>query len=418
MTTLTALRDPVGAPSTAERRQNAEEQLARNLGITDSVRERVRTKLIDVPIEDSPIKRDLPRRGRDEQVLLCLYMLMKLLSKIRGGVSPVSSVSSNDSPPMRPKSLLGNRLLSGRHKKTSSSPSIQAYAFPNEYSIPTIPLPPEPSEHESLFELKPPESPPRFRRRDHSSVESTPTKNTTRDPNSVHFELPEDSSDLLPSNLADPSQPITSTPNPSKTQQLLDEEADAFDSAKELISAYQTPLSPPRGTPTRFRRGLLQTPAPGRETPSKLLRTLSRATSVTPAPSDTSIFQTPFPERHEEEVSLDEAEKTLDSIIESADEASVRIRKVLEQSREERALRLSLSPPPQQEKSVTIDETRNEMQDVTVWGEKSFFRRMAMKAPGGWAFTPQPKFRKVDVTEQEDVENIDPVKVILFVFLS
>jgi len=68
MTTLTALKNSLDGPTTAERRQNAESQLARNLGITDSVRERVRTKLIDVQIEDSPIKRDIPRRGRDEQV--------------------------------------------------------------------------------------------------------------------------------------------------------------------------------------------------------------------------------------------------------------------------------------------------------------------------------------------------------------
>lgn len=73
MTTLTSLRNPNGGaaggggggPSTAERRLNAETQLARNLGITDSVRERVRTKLIDVQIEDSPVKRG---RDRDEQV--------------------------------------------------------------------------------------------------------------------------------------------------------------------------------------------------------------------------------------------------------------------------------------------------------------------------------------------------------------
>lgn len=76
MTSLMSLRNPNGGaggggggggagPSTAERRLNAETQLARNLGITDSVRERVRTKLIDVQIEDSPVKRG---RDRDEQV--------------------------------------------------------------------------------------------------------------------------------------------------------------------------------------------------------------------------------------------------------------------------------------------------------------------------------------------------------------
>lgn len=70
ITTMTTLRTAVDAdtgPSTAERRITAESHLRRNLGITDSVRERVRTKLIDVPIEDSPVKRD--RRGRDEQVI-------------------------------------------------------------------------------------------------------------------------------------------------------------------------------------------------------------------------------------------------------------------------------------------------------------------------------------------------------------
>ena len=110
---------------------------------------------------------------------------------------------------------------------------------------------------------------------------------------------------------------------------------------------------------------------------------------------------------------MDEAEKTLDSIIESADEASVRIRKVLEQSRQERVLRQSLSPPDRrQERSVTIDDSREEVSpEMSVWGEKSFFRRMALRAPGGWAFTPQPKFRTVDVPIEEDVENIDPVKV-------
>ena len=41
--------------------------------------------------------------------------------------------------------------------------------------------------------------------------------------------------------------------------------------------------------------------------------------------------------------------------------------------------------------------------EMSVWGEKSFFRRMAGKAPGGWAFTPQPKLgRMVDVPEEEE----------------
>jgi len=70
MSTLTTLRNTAEQqPTTAERKHNAEALLQRKLGITDSARERVRSKLIDVPIEDSPIKRDWPRRGRDEQVL-------------------------------------------------------------------------------------------------------------------------------------------------------------------------------------------------------------------------------------------------------------------------------------------------------------------------------------------------------------
>jgi hypothetical protein len=41
--------------------------------------------------------------------------------------------------------------------------------------------------------------------------------------------------------------------------------------------------------------------------------------------------------------------------------------------------------------------------EMSVWGEKSFFRRMARKAPGGWAFTPQPKLgRIIDVPEEEE----------------
>jgi hypothetical protein len=56
--------------ATAERKITAEAHLRRNLGITDSARERVRTKLGDVEIEESPIKlRDqIPRGRRDEQV--------------------------------------------------------------------------------------------------------------------------------------------------------------------------------------------------------------------------------------------------------------------------------------------------------------------------------------------------------------
>ena len=70
MTTLTALRNEApDGPATAQRKSTAEALLKRNLGITDSARERVRTKLAGVEIEDSPIKqRDGPRGRRDEQV--------------------------------------------------------------------------------------------------------------------------------------------------------------------------------------------------------------------------------------------------------------------------------------------------------------------------------------------------------------
>lgn len=67
MSTLTTTVRQDG-PTTVERKHNAETLLQRKLAITESARERVRSKLIDVPIEDSPIKRDWPRRGRDEQV--------------------------------------------------------------------------------------------------------------------------------------------------------------------------------------------------------------------------------------------------------------------------------------------------------------------------------------------------------------
>lgn len=69
-TTMTTVRSTTeGGPSTAERRLNAETQLRRNLAITDSARERVRTKLIDVPIEDSPFKRERSRtKEQDEEV--------------------------------------------------------------------------------------------------------------------------------------------------------------------------------------------------------------------------------------------------------------------------------------------------------------------------------------------------------------
>jgi len=70
MATMTALRNAAeGGPNTAERKLNAQQQLRRNLAITDSARERIRTKLIDTTIEDSPVKRDRGRtKGEDEQV--------------------------------------------------------------------------------------------------------------------------------------------------------------------------------------------------------------------------------------------------------------------------------------------------------------------------------------------------------------
>jgi hypothetical protein len=116
-----------------------------------------------------------------------------------------------------------------------------------------------------------------------------------------------------------------------------------------------------------------------------------------------------------EESSASEAEKTLDSIIGSADEASVRIRRVLEQSRLDRSVRQSLSPPSSsrnmddQTLESSVDEeggetTGNAVRELSVWGEKSFFRRMARKAPGGWAFTPQPKLRAVTEVEEGNEE--------------
>ena len=68
------------------------------------------------------------------------------------------------------------------------------------------------------------------------------------------------------------------------------------------------------------------------------------------------------------------------------------------------------------EPSVELEEERKA--EMSVWGEKSFFRRMARKAPGGWAFTPQPKFgRTVDFVEEaeeipEDKENVKVSAVI------
>ena len=329
----------------------------------------------------------------------------------------MSSVSSNDSIPALPPraTLLGQRYRGGGHKPTTSSGST--HIFPNEYSIPTIPLPPSsPSIHEGL---KQPESPPRFRRREapagNQSADSTPTKSpggTTRD-SSVRFALPEDIDESL-------QFPLTSTPNPtSRTQQLLDQEANAYDSVKSFMSAYNTPSSPPRTAASRFQRTQQQTPAIQMDSPSKLLRTLSRATTSTPstiAPLDqssyntpASIFQTPglsIEEEEEEELSLDEADKTLDSILESTEDTSSRIRRVLDQSRLQRAIRQGNSPASTQEVSIrSIESPPPREVEMSVWGEKSFFRRMAKKAPGGWAFTPQPKLgRIIDVHEEEKTE--------------
>jgi hypothetical protein len=336
----------------------------------------------------------------------------------------VSSVSSNDSvPALLPRpTLLGQRYRGGGHKPTTSSGST--HIFPNEYSIPTIPLPPSsPSIHEGL---KQPESPPRFRRREapaeNQSADSTPTKSpggTTRD-SSVRFALPEDLDGSL-------QFPLTSTPNPtSRTQQLLDQEANAYDSVKSFMSAYNTPSSPPRTAASRFRRTQQQTPAIQMDSPSKLLRTLSRATSSTPstiAPLDQSSYNTPVSilqtpglsieeeeEEEEEELSMDEADKTLDSILESTEDASSRIRRVLDQSRRQRAIRQGNSPASTQEVSIrSIESPPPREVEMSVWGEKSFFQRMAKKAPGGWAFTPQPKFGRILHVHEEEktVEHVE-----------
>lgn len=311
-------------------------------------------------------------------------------------------------------------------------------------------------------ELLKPQSPARFRRRTTSAED---TKNGGREI-SVRFELPEsppqlgnESSDLFlsPEKLDIHSYPLTSTPNPSKfnppqqehqsttsqstRSRQLDEEADAFDSAKSFLSTYQTPNSPSHGVGTpRFQRR--------QDSPSKLLRTLSRATT-TPSSSlpsqqgqesfyhDASQYSSmPTPtlkgrrpaneEESGDEISVDEAERTLDEIISSADEAGRRVRRVLEQSRLERLERHSLSPPRSRQTTaesegldVTVEEDEEEeKKEMSVWGEKSFFRRMARKAPGGWAFTPQPKLgRTVDVRQEEGSrdknENKENVKVCL-----
>jgi uncharacterized protein (UPF0254 family) len=199
------------------------------------------------------------------------------------------------------------------------------------------------------------------------------------------------------------SYPLTSTPKVAGVQQLLDAEADSFDSAKSFISAYNTPSSP-KATPGRFRR----------ESPSKLLRTLSRATSVTPASiaqSTDSIddFQTPArigrssnPLDEEDEEEIDEAEQTLDLIIASTEDARRRAQRIIKSSREDT-----------EEVLVEMSEEVERVPEVSVWSEKSFFRRIAKKVPGGWAFTPQPKFgRTIEMAEEDedkDEEIQDPI---------
>ena len=382
----------------------------------------------------------------------------------------------------RPPSFLGAR---NRHKKTFSR---ESYAFPNEYSIPTIPLPPQDTttqdstpdknkgieggvglqgddvrmeDHDGMLK---PQSPARFRRRTTSAEDTALNKTNEENKHyggreiSVRFEIPDsapagdgggdDTSDLFlsPEKLDIQPYPMTSTPNPSKLhqhhqhhqhlstphvsriQQQLDQEANAFDSAKSFLSAYQTPHSPSSNGPTpRFRR---------QDSPSKLLRTLSRATATPSLPTHTeeSLYQDasqyssmptpalkgrkPLDQESDDELSADEAERTLDEIISNADDAGLRIRRVLEQSRLERLERSSLSPPDtrtirSRETSadsaggdITVEDGEDRIKaDMSVWGEKSFFRRMARKAPGGWAFTPQPKFgRTVDLIEEEDEE--------------
>ena len=332
------------------------------------------------------------------------------MSKIRG-VSPTSSVSSNDSVSLaggRTTLLggIGSRLFS-RHTKRESA-SLVGHAFPNEYSIPTIPIPPSPSE-EIVPAPKPPESPSRFRRR--TTTNASTSKSGVREI-SVRFDLPAESDEddnILPLSKTGKtgySYPLTSTPKVpgSSVQQFIDTEADSFDSAKSFISAYNTLSSPKAAsTPTRFRR----------ESPSKLLRTLARATSATPpsiAHSTDSFleddFQTPAPggrssgrfEQEEEEGSIDEADRTLDSIITSTENARRRVRRIMNESRQAGEGTL-LSPETTGEESVLDVDTV--VPEVSVWNEKSLFRRMARNVPGGWAFTPQPKFGRTIQTDKE-----------------
>jgi hypothetical protein len=106
-----------------------------------------------------------------------------------------------------------------------------------------------------------------------------------------------------------------------------------------------------------------------------------------------SVYNVPIPapkgqvsDDSDDEISIDEAERTLNSIIESTGEAQERVRRILNES---------------------VEESRIEAPEMSVWAEKSFFRRMAQKAPGGWAFTPQPKLGRMRVEETETESNVD-----------
>ena len=154
----------------------------------------------------------------------------------------------------RPPSFLGAR---NRHKKTFSR---ESYAFPNEYSIPTIPLPPQDTTTQDTTPGKDnnidagvglqrddvrmedhgmlkPQSPARFRRRTTSAEDTALNKTNEENKHyggreiSVRFEIPEsppagdgggdETSDLFlsPEKLDIQPYPMTSTPNPSKLHQ-------------------------------------------------------------------------------------------------------------------------------------------------------------------------------------------------------
>jgi hypothetical protein len=99
------------------------------------------------------------------------------------------------------------------------------------------------------------------------------------------------------------------------------------------------------------------------------------------------------PDDSDDEISIDEAERTLNSIIESTGEAQERVRRILNESVDS--------------EEQSVEESRIEAPEMSVWADKSFFRRMAQKAPGGWAFTPQPKLGRTRVEETETDSNGD-----------